>query len=49
MVQQFNYATEGDGKFNIIDGVLIGYSGNDTDVWVKRDFRNCVQSWSDYF
>ena len=39
MVQQFNYATEGDGKFNIIDGVLIGYSGNDTDVWVPTGVR----------
>ena len=39
MVQQFNYATERDRKFNILNGVLIEYSGNDTDVWVPAGVR----------
>ena len=39
MVQQFKNATEHDKKFYILNGVLIGYTGDDTDVWVPAGVR----------
>lgn len=39
MVQQSNNTTASEQKFNIHNGVLVGYTGDDAEVWIPSEVR----------